>query len=161
MASNREPTVEGSLAISHDMTKTADVTSVYDSTGDAHLSKERISEVPDISSPTESIGQSISSVSLTRQIIRRTSKEQYQSLLSRRKVLILEEMSRELRRNEVIELRLIDWELDRIEDALTGEFLDKLEKYANIQEEFAQRLTRITDVWGEASRRSRKGRRRK
>jgi hypothetical protein len=68
------------------------------------------------------------------------SDEEMERLFSTRKDLVEKKLAGTISKREGHMLSLIEWELDRIEDARYGEFLDKLEQAALIQEAMASKI---------------------
>lgn len=79
--------------------------------------------------------------SASRVIRSKISQEHYKELLDERNALLDKEYETELEKKEQMRLRMLRWEIERIEDAQIGASLDKLEEFAEIQE----RLSRTVD----------------
>lgn len=145
-----EQTFEGSLTSTPDYSHTKDEELYLDSSMEELFSiSNQINATEDFFTFTRDSQLHSGSISLTRQIIRKNSKKHYNYLIDKRTTLLKKDLEGKLLREEFLELKLIEWELDTIEDAFSGDFLDKLENFTDIQRELANELHEIshTDYW--------------
>ncbi|MCF8070537.1 MAG: hypothetical protein K9L30_18305 [Desulfobacterales bacterium] len=77
---------------------------------------------------------------INREISRKISPETKNKLIEARQALAIKKFQTGLTKKEENRLKLIDWELDRIDDAELGEELDSLEYFVNLNEQFACEL---------------------
>lgn len=73
-------------------------------------------------------------------ISRRTSKAEYESLVEEHRILAVKEVDGVLTKSEMRRLVMVRWNIDRIEDAMFGPELDRLEALANSQRQLAEEV---------------------
>jgi hypothetical protein len=81
--------------------------------------------------------------------------EEHSELLKRHSSLVEKRFTEGLTRSEELDLQLIRWNLDRIDDAKFGASLDFLERIASSQENLAERITNTLSAMERASYRAR------
>lgn len=82
-----------------------------------------------------------SSKEASRRLARLVPQEEHAKLLDKHKYLVEKRFTTGLTRSEELDLQLIRWSLDRIDDANVGAGLDFLERIASSQENLAERIT--------------------
>jgi len=85
---------------------------------------------------------------VSRRLVELTTEEEYRDLLDRRAVLVKRQLEERLSRSEELELQLVRWSLDRIDDAKYGRELDFLERIAEAQEYLASRISNSLEQLG-------------
>lgn len=86
--------------------------------------------------------------------------EEYERILSERAELLERSFQDGLRPPEQRRLRMLEWHLERIDDARYGPGVDLLERAASTHESFAHELSSLVDRLSDAMRPSRSDRRR-
>ncbi|RLC03418.1 MAG: hypothetical protein DRI57_29135 [Deltaproteobacteria bacterium] len=82
---------------------------------------------------------------INREVLRKIPPGTREMLIEERQALVRKKFKKGLIRKEENRLRLIDWELDRIDDAELGEELDRLEYFVRLNEQFASELKEMMD----------------
>ncbi len=73
------------------------------------------------------------------------SDQEYQLLHNERNMLLDKELAGGLTRKEQLQLQMVRWKIEGIEDARVGTHLDKLEALAQIQTNFSKQLYDFVD----------------
>lgn len=92
------------------------------------------------------------SASLRRRVVLATPDSEYDALLRKHGDLVSKRFSEGLSRREELELQLLRWNLDRIEDARSGDYLDQIERIADVQVNFAEKIADLSARWEPATR---------
>ncbi|UBF26207.1 hypothetical protein K9N68_32640 [Kovacikia minuta CCNUW1] len=108
------------------------------------LSKSEASTVKGGNFSTDSILPKQDLKSFQREVVRQTLFNQVDSLNAERNKLIDKKFQEGLSKTESNRLKYIRWQLDRIDDALLGEGLDRLELLVQRHEQLAQKLQEFT-----------------
>lgn len=75
-----------------------------------------------------------------RMIAAKIPEEEVERLLRGRRALVEKKLAGTISKREELELKLIDWSLDRIEDARYGASLDRLEQAVQMQNDMASKI---------------------
>jgi len=81
-----------------------------------------------------------------REVSKKIPPEVIEELIEERQAIVLKKYSEGIEPDEERRLKLIEWKLDRIEDAESGEHLDRLEYYVKLHEEFAEEIDKLLEL---------------
>jgi hypothetical protein len=110
------------------------------------LEEEYYEKKTDLSYDKENIGLSISEiVNLNRQLTIKISTEEVDKLFREHDLLINKKFKGGFSKHDEIRLRMVRWELDRIEDAFIGEKIDHLESFVDGYEKLADDINNFVD----------------
>ena len=82
---------------------------------------------------------------MNREITRRIPNEEVESLFNEHNFLVTKKFREGISKQEEKRLTLIRWELDRIEDAIYGENIDRFESFLDGYERFAKDINQFVD----------------
>src|SRR5690348_2730017 len=71
--------------------------------------------------------------------------DEYNSLVSQRRALVHKQLDGTLTRDDVLQLRLIEWTINCVEKSRAGLNLDSLQQLADLHEGIAARVTRTAE----------------
>lgn len=71
--------------------------------------------------------------------------EEHQALESERRMLVIKQFKEGITRKETCRLKMIEWELDRIEDSQYGQDLDRLETLAHYYKRLGNEISNILE----------------
>lgn len=100
--------------------------------------------------------QALASRIAGRAVAAQMSDEEIEARFAERERLIRKKLDGNIARSEERRLQLVRWELDRVEDALHGRDLDRLEMLVLNQEALEQAIRELTEGLSSASRRQRR-----
>jgi hypothetical protein len=100
------------------------------------------------------------SIERGRRVAARVSEDEYKALLKRHGEIARKEfVAAGMSRREELELALLRWEIDRVEDARSGLYLDALERIVVAQERMAETVSEAAKSYQSSLERAQQGRR--
>lgn len=141
---SKEFTFSGSLERDNNLQQESDVP-----IGAAHSQRSNSTNIsPQESTETDQSvhGKTTRLREANRQLTRQTLLPKESELVRERNNLVRKKYKETFSKKDVIRLRYIEWQLDRIEDAIVGDSIDYLESLVESQEQLAQTVEKWADV---------------